>query len=114
MSRLLPSTPLLVWLELPKHLRILAMIIAKMSAKKTESVIATTLLKERDPSLSQKKVYSQPGKILKTKNRKFFFLIDKKNRNMFSHFTRHLLEKKQTPTDIVCRKREELVYWQKP
>ena len=55
------------------------MIIAKMSTKKSESVIATTLLTERDPSLSQKKVYSQPGKILKTKNRNFFFfLIDKK------------------------------------
>ena len=58
-SGLLPSTPLLVWLELPKHLRILAMIIAKMSTKKSESIIATTLLTERDPSLSQKKVYSQ-------------------------------------------------------
>ena len=58
-SGLLPTPPLLVWLDLPKHLRILAMIIAKMSTKKSESVIATTLLTERDPSLSQKKVYSQ-------------------------------------------------------
>ena len=98
-SGLLPSTPLLVGLEMLKHLRILTMIIAKTSMKKSESVIAITLLTERDPSLSQKKVYSQPGKILKNKNI-----------NTFSQFTRHLLQKKQPSTDIGYRKRVELVY----